>query len=54
MTSPRSGRPNFEAALRQNVSMALSDAYDDQAVNGNGTSPNVTGLIKQLTDPLSC
>ena len=27
------GQANFEAALRQNVSMALSDEYDDQAVN---------------------
>ena len=45
------GEANFESALRQNVSMALSDAYDGQAVNGNGTSPNVDGLINQLTDP---
>ena len=45
------GQSNFESALRQNVSMALSDEYDDQAVNGNGTSPNVEGLIDQLTDP---
>ena len=45
------GQANFEAALRANVSMALSDAYDDQCINGNGTSPNVEGLIDQLTDP---
>ena len=45
------GQANFESALRQNVSMALSDAYDNQAINGNGTSPNVEGLIDQLTDP---
>lgn len=31
--------------------MALSNAYDGQAINGNGTSPNVNGLINQLTDP---
>ena len=45
------GQSNFESALRQNVSMALSDEYDDQAITGNGTSPNVDGLINQLTDP---
>ena len=45
------GVANFESALRQNVSMALSDAYDNQCINGNGTAPNVEGLIAQLTDP---
>ena len=45
------GQANFESALRQNVSMALSDAYDDQCINGDGTAPNVEGLIDQLTDP---
>ena len=45
------GVGNFESALRQNVSMALSDEYDDQAINGNGTAPNIEGLIAQLTNP---
>ena len=45
------GQANFEAALRANVSMALSDEYDNQAINGDGTAPNVEGLIDQLTDP---
>ena len=45
------GQANFESALRQNVSMSLSDAYDNQAINGNGTAPNVEGLLDQLTDP---
>ena len=45
------GQSNFEAALRSNVSMALSDEYDDQAINGNSASPNINGLVKQLTDP---
>lgn len=31
--------------------MALSDEYDDQAINGDGQSPNVNGLINQLTNP---
>ena len=45
------GQANFESALRQNTSMRLSDEYDNQCINGNGTSPNVQGLIDQLTDP---
>ena len=45
------GQANFESALRQNVSMALSDEYDDQAINGDGSTPNVNGLVNQLTDP---
>ena len=45
------GQANFEAALRQNVSMALSAEYDKQCINGDGTSPNISGLIAQLTNP---
>ena len=45
------GQANFESALRQNVSMALSDEYDDQAINGHGTAPNIEGLVDQMTDP---
>ena len=45
------GTPTFESALRAHTQMALSNSYDNQAINGNGTSPNVNGLINQLTDP---
>ena len=45
------GQANFEAALRQNASMALSAEYDDQAINGTGVAPQVTGLIAQLANP---
>ena len=45
------GQANFESAMRENLSMALSAEYDDQVINGNGTAPNLTGLIKRLTDP---
>ena len=45
------GQANFESALRSHVSMALSDAVDNQVINGNGTAPNINGLINQLTDP---
>ena len=45
------GQAGFESALRQNTSMSLSDAYDNQCINGDGVAPNVNGLIAQLTDP---
>ena len=45
------GQANFESALRAHVSMALSNSLDNQIVNGNGTAPNINGLIAQLTDP---
>ena len=51
------GVENFESILRQNLAMALSDELDDQAINGNGTAPNLTGIINCLesianpTDP---
>ncbi len=45
------GQANFEAALRQNLSLALSDELDDQVINGDESAPNLTGLLKRLTDP---
>ena len=45
------GQANFEAALRQNAQAVVSDALDTQVISGNGTPPNLNGLIKQLTDP---
>ena len=45
------GQANFEAALRSNVSMGLSNAYDNQGINGDGQAPNVDGIVNQLTNP---
>ena len=45
------GTPRFESALRANLSEALSDEYDKQCINGDGTAPNVDGLLKQLDNP---
>ena len=45
------GQANFESAVRSNASARLSDEYDRQCINGDGTAPNVRGLVKQLTDP---
>ena len=43
------GVGNFESALRENLGMALSDELDDQAINGNGTAPNLAGFLSRLT-----
>jgi len=45
------GQANFESALRENLSLALSDQLDDQAINGDGQAPNLTGILQRLTDP---
>ena len=45
------GQENFESILRENLSLALSDQLDDQAINGNGTAPNLAGIFQGLTDP---
>ncbi len=45
------GQANFESALRQNAQAVVSDALDTQVITGNGTAPNLDGLIHQLTDP---
>ncbi len=41
----------LEEALRQNLSQVLSDALDNQILNGNGTAPNLNGILQQLTNP---
>ena len=45
------GAENFESALRQNLGLALSDELDNQAINGDGSAPNLTGMLQRLTDP---
>lgn len=45
------GQANFESALRQNLSLALSDALDNAAINGDGSSNTLNGIFKRLSDP---
>ena len=45
------GQQNFEAILRQNLSLALSDELDDQVINGDGQAPNLTGMFERLGNP---
>ena len=50
-TSRPWGQANFEAILRENLALALSDELDDQTINGNGSAPNLSGIFQRLTDP---
>ena len=45
------GQANFESILRENLSLVLSDELDKQAINGDGSAPNLTGIFQGLTDP---
>ncbi|MCY3661325.1 MAG: hypothetical protein OXH28_00705 [bacterium] len=47
----RIGTESFEAALRQNLTLAMSAQLDDFCLNGTGASNQPQGLIPQLTDP---
>ena len=44
-------KKNFEAALRENVSLALSDELDKQAINGDGVAPNLSGILLRTREP---
>ena len=44
------GQANFEAALRANLQMVMSSELDDQAINGDGQAPNLSGMFQALTD----
>ena len=41
----------MEESLRDDLGRSMRDQYDSQIVTGNGTSPNLNGLLAQLTDP---
>lgn len=45
------GNETFESGLRESLSMRLSHSIDDQIINGDGTAPNLSGLLNQLADP---
>ena len=45
------GQANFESILRENLALVLSDALDDQAINGDGSSNGLVGIFERLADP---
>ena len=44
------GVESFESALRDSLQMGLSNAMDSFIINGDGTDPEIEGLIESLTD----
>ena len=42
---------NFESVLRRDLLAVMSDAMDAQIVSGDGSAPNVTGFLSELTAP---
>ena len=40
----------MEEALRADLGEVMSQRMDDQLINGNGTAPNVSGFLNELTD----
>ena len=45
------GAADFEAILRQHISLVLADEIDDQIVNGDGNNDDLTGFFQRLTNP---
>ena len=45
------GTANFEAILRDNISLVLSDELDDQMINGDGTNNDLHGIFDRLDAP---
>ena len=45
------GVGNFESAIRENVSVALSAELDNEMINGDGSGDSLTGIFQRLTDP---
>ena len=43
--------PQLEDSLRRDIPMSLSNAVEEQILNGDGVAPNINGLLKRLTDP---
>ena len=45
------GQANFESILRENLALVLADSLDEQIITGNGTAPNLTGILERLSAP---
>ena len=43
--------PQLEDSLRRDIPMSLSNAVEEQILNGDGQAPNINGLLKRLATP---
>ena len=41
----------LESTLRTDLRNVMADQLDEQVINGNGTAPNVSGILQELTNP---
>ena len=42
---------SYESVLRRDLTATMTDAMDDQIINGDGSAPNVNGFLSELTAP---
>ena len=42
---------NYESVLRRDLTAAMTDAMDQQVINGDGSAPNASGFLSELTAP---
>lgn len=40
----------LETTLRSDLRQVMGDQFDEQLINGDGTSPNISGVLAELTD----
>ena len=45
------GQANFESILRENLALVLADELDKQAINGDCSAPNLTGIFQRPANP---
>ena len=45
------GQANFELILRENLALVLADELDKQAINGDCSAPNLTGIFQRPANP---
>ena len=45
------GQANYESALRENLSLVLSDELDKQMINSTGSGANLIGIFQRLANP---
>ena len=41
----------LESTLRSDLTTVMGDQFDEQLINGDGTAPNISGILNQLTNP---
>ena len=43
--------PQLEDSLRRDIPQSLANAVEEQLLNGDGSAPNIKGILKRLADP---